>query len=183
MVTPRQAQKIWIWTIDTALTLLVDFISTQKCLIKRRQFEKLFNEHLGGSPIPKERIWRINYELKKRGYLDFDDVGDSVKLTDKAKIRLIDKYVSDSESDGKRRLVSFDIPEIKKRQRNGFRRCIKTMGFRQIQKSLWVCDKNIGELVECAAKEHEVEKYVAYFVVEASNIDNHIKNLLSKNKD
>jgi len=54
------------------------------------------------------------------------------------------------------------------------------MGFVQIQKSLWVSDKNLGELVEMVVKEYKVENYVAYFIIDNSNIEKHIGNLLLK---
>ena len=119
------------------------------------------------------------YELKKSKYIEIDE-GDSVKLTNKAKIKLIDRIADTNINDGKLRLVSFDIPEIKRTNRNNFRRAIKRMGFRQVQKSLWVNNRNVGELVEMAAVEYKVSDYVAYFVAERSNIDHHISDVFKK---
>ena len=102
----------------------------------------------------------------------------SIKLTNKAKIKIIDKIIEGKEKDNKYRFISFDIPERLHYYRDLFRRAIKRMGFRQIQQSLWVTDKNIGDLVEIAAKEYGVEEYVAYIVAETSNIDAHIKQTL-----
>jgi len=181
MVTPKQSQKILVWCIESALTLLIRFFSSQKSNIKQDELTEYFNNHLEGSGISKRRISRISYELKRQNYVEIGK-GDSVKLTDKAKIKMIDKYVSQHIKDGKRRLVSFDIPETKRRQRNAFRRSIKKMGFRQIQKSLWVCDQNIGDLVEISAKEFKIEEYVAYFVVQSSNIEKYIDKILKHKK-
>ncbi|MFA4996201.1 MAG: hypothetical protein WC536_03640 [Patescibacteria group bacterium] len=114
----------------------------------------------------------------RTGYLKIDS-NNSIEFTDKAKLRIVDVVTSNNLKDGKNRFISFDIPEEKRSQRDGFRRTIKKMGFRQIQKSLWVCDRNIGDFIEIAKKEYDVEKYVAYIVSEKSDIDDHIKTIMS----
>lgn len=181
MFTPKQSQKILGWTIETALNLLVELYSSGKTILKQSEITNYFNQYVEGSDISSRRISRVSYELKRQKYIEIDE-GDSVRLTDKAKIRVIEKCVAMNPHDKKRRLISFDIPETKRVQRNCFRRAIKKMGFAQIQKSLWVCDRNIGDLVEIAVKEFKVEEYVAYFVVETSNIDKYINKILSQRK-
>ena len=56
------------------------------------------------------------------------------------------------------------------------------MGFVQIQKSLWVIDKNVTDLVEMAAYEYKVEKFVAYIVSEKSDIEGIIAKKWKSNK-
>ena len=41
--------------------------------------------------------------------------------------------------DGKWRVIIFDIPENRRIKRDLFRSKLKEMGFRQLQKSVWVC--------------------------------------------
>lgn len=180
MVTPKQSAEILGWTIESALNLLVDLLNSNQT-IRQNDLFKTFKDFLINSNIPSNRISRINYQLKKNKYLKFDQ-NNSVVLTDKAKIKIIEKYVSIQKHDNRKRLVSFDIPETKRRERNGFRKAIKKMGFRQIQKSLWVCDRDIGDLVDITAKEFKVEKYVAYFVIENSNIEKFINKILRNGK-
>jgi len=165
--------------IETALNLIIEFVKKHQRSMKQTEMLDYFNVRFGASGISRRQISSVIYSLKRNNYVEIDN-GDSVKFTNKAKIKMIDKLVLD-QKDHKRRLVSFDIPETKKRQRNAFRRSIKQMGFRQIQKSLWVCDRNIGDMVEMLSKEYRVEEYVAYFVVESSNIENYIAKILSKN--
>lgn len=177
MHSPRSSQKLVYWCVDYALNILIDYISDKIDPLKDKQLTKLFNQKLQDKGISKREISRMTYKLKRQKYIEIVK-GGSVVLTDKAKIRAIDKYATLTPQDEKRRLVSFDIPEAFKKQRNSFRRTIKRMGFRQIQKSLWVCDRNVGDLVEIAAEENQVGEYVAYFVIEKSNIDKHIEKLL-----
>lgn len=180
-INPKTSKKILVWGINSALGLLADYISSKQRDMRQEEVSEYFRNSTKGLGISNRRISRMTYELKRQKYLEVDD-GDSVKLTDKAKIKIIDKFTTTSPYDKKRRLISFDIPETKRRQRNGFRRCIKKMGFRQVQKSLWVCNKNIGDMVEIAVREFEIEDYVAYFVIESSNIDKYINKILVKQK-
>jgi hypothetical protein len=125
-----------------------------------------------------ENISRALRSLKKRGMIiEVTDSGGqkSVAFTNKAALKLLDRISEKLDWDGKYRLLSFDIPEAQKTKRNQFRRAIKRLGFKQIQKSLWACNKNIANYVDLAAKEYNVDPYIAYFVADKSNIDDHIK--------
>jgi DNA-binding transcriptional regulator PaaX len=180
-ITPKTSAKFMTWCINSALNLLIDYVKSKQKPLRQEDLSGYFRDQLTDYGISNRQISRVVYDLKRRNYIVFDE-GDSVKFTDKAKIKLIDKFVSINPADRKRRLVSFDIPETKRRQRNAFRQSIKQMGFRQIQKSLWVCDRNTGDMVEVASKEFGVDEYVAYFVVESSNIDKYINRILAKPK-
>lgn len=182
MITPRQSQIILKWCIESAIGLIFDLCERAGEKLGVGELNEYFRQNLNDPTVSSRKISRITYELKRHNYIEIGE-GDSVRLTNKAKIKIIDRYSDLNKSDGKRRLVSFDIPEIKRRQRNGFRRTIKKLGFRQIQKSLWVSNNNVGDMVEIAAKEFDVDEYVAYFVVESSNIENHISTILSKDSD
>jgi len=117
-------------------------------------------------------------EMARVGYIRINPENNSIEFTDKARLKIVDTLSEQSGSDGKNRFISFDIPEKKRVQRDGFRRTIKRIGFRKIQKSLWVCDKNVGELVEIAKREYDVDNYVIYIVSEKSDIDDYIKDKL-----
>lgn len=181
MITPRQSQQIMTWCIESAIGLIFDGI---KFLGKRTgrgaigEYILTETRHLD---ISQRDVGKMVYELKRRKYIENVD-GDSVILTNKAKIKIIDRISLANKWDGKYRFVSFDIPEIKRLNRNNFRRAIKRMGFVQIQKSLWVSDRNIGNFVELAADEYHVSDFVAYFVVDNSNVDHHIKAILSNSQ-
>lgn len=116
--------------------------------------------------------------LKRRGYIKKiqDQNGNlSVEFTVKAQMKLIDKITSQLGFSENYHFVSFDIPEEFRRQRNQFRRAIKKMGFMQIQRSLWVANKEIGHLVQNIAYELRIEKYLVYIVSAKSDIDGILK--------
>jgi len=131
-----------------------------------------------------ENICKIYNELRRRGYIEiaFTEHGESVRFTDKAKLRALEPIAGRILADGKNRFVSFDIPEQMRRERNRFRRAIKSLGFRQVQGSLWVCNKDVGELVEMAASEYGVSEYFIYIVSEKSDVDKTINKMLSDSR-
>lgn len=173
VVNPKKYQKAAALGIESAINLIYQAtVVLGKKLSKAGIFD-YFSEELKG--VNNQKISKKLYELKRSGYLGFE--GDSVVLTNKAKMKIIDQLTSNASQSKKYHLVSFDIPEAKRINRDQFRRAIKRMGFIQIQKSLWVSRKNVGEFVEMAAEEYKVSDYVAYFVSEKSNIDRYIENI------
>lgn len=130
-----------------------------------------------------ENICRFIQSLKQRNYIEVKtnkDGQESLRYTNKAKLKMLDRIADKCGKSELLYLVSFDIPEQLKIKRNQFRRAIKRMGFRQIQKSLWITDRNIGEFVELAAKEYEVEDYIVYIQALRTNIDKIIRTSLKK---
>lgn len=123
------------------------------------------------------------YDLERTGYVRHNKNSDSIEFTDKAKIRIIDTISLKHEVDKKYRFISFDIPEQKRFLRDGLRRSIKRLGFKQVQKSLWVCNKNVGDLVEIIIEEYKVNEYVTYIISEKSDIDKHIEKMFIDRKE
>jgi len=119
--------------------------------------------------------------LKREGYIEFKEISGkrSIEFTDKGRIKIVELIASKIPCDGLNRFVSFDIPNDLRNQRDGFRKAIKKMGFRQLQQSLWVINKDVGDLVQIAEYEFGVEKYSAYIVSNHSDVDGVIKKILS----
>jgi len=146
----------------------------------RKEFYRILRGNPHENVLTCVNIAQLISNLKRSGYIEIDKIGgqESVRFTDKAKLAIVDRIAERSAVDNRNRFVSFDIPERLRQSRDQFRRTIKRLGFVQIQKSLWVCDKNIGNLVELAAKEYGVEDYVVYIVSEKTNIDSTISKIL-----
>lgn len=146
---------------------------------------KEFYRQLGGMPTEKvlttANICKLFHRFKKCGYIDVvqENGGESVLFTDKAKLAIIDKLAGRISSDSHLRFVSFDIPERMRTNRDKFRRAIKRLGFVQIQKSLWVCDKNVGDLVQMAAEEYRIDEYVVYIAANETNINSTIEGMIN----
>ncbi len=102
----------------------------------------------------------------------------SVKLTNKGRIKLIENSKKER-ADGKWRMLSFDIPEKFSIKRNQFRRSIKRIGFKQVQKSLWVCPCVNADEIELIISELRIKEYVVYMVVEKTDIDKYLNKLFA----
>lgn len=112
----------------------------------------------------------IKLKLKNNQY--------SVKITNKGKIKLIENNAN-NKRDGKWRMLSFDIPEKLRVKRNLFRRSIKRIGFKQVQKSLWACPYIISDIVEKLIDEHKLAEYVVYLLVEKTDAEKYLNNLFN----
>ena len=170
-------QRAFLHTTELVLGYL--FERCEDYAIKRFNKKRVYEEISDGLQLDRRKIYSVFSRLENSKYIEFKD--NSITLTDKAKIKIVDKVVTSMPADKKHRFISFDIPERLHYKRDMFRRTIKRMGFCQIQQSLWVTDKNVGDLVDIAAREYKVEEYIAYLVVESTNIDKHIEHILQDN--
>lgn len=177
VINPKNYQNLFCWGMETALDLLYGATVT---LGKQISEMELYQHLCDATPknVERRQISRTVYELKRGGYIAIES--DSVQLTNKARMKIVDKIAAGTPQTTQYFLVSFDIPEVLSTGRRQFRQAIKKMGFRQIQKSLWVANRQLGDLVEVAALEYGVDEYVAYFIANHSNIDHHIKNIMAK---
>jgi len=146
----------------------------------RREACKIIYGELGFESGSKEPS-KLFYELERRGYIK-NDLGNeqSFKFTNKAKLAIIDKVLATQSAESTAMFVSFDIPESLHRGRDLFRRAIKRMGFKQIQKSLWVCNKNVGSFIDLAASEYKVSNYIVYIASNKTNIDDYISKIIKE---
>lgn len=118
---------------------------------------------------------RIKY-LEKQGYIEINNKNNSISITRKGKIKHLENC-SKKIKDGKWRILSFDIPEKMKSKRNQFRKSIKRVGYKQVQKSLWACPFVKADEVDLIIDEQGVRNYVAYFIIEKTDIEDHLKKL------
>lgn len=96
--------------------------------------------------IPKKKTSSTFRYLKRRGLIDIKRDGHDIKiaLTEKGKKRAGKYQIDDLEItkpkkwDKKWRVVIFDIPHLKRTERNAFRGKLKELSFCPIQKSIWV---------------------------------------------
>lgn len=119
--------------------------------------------------------------MRSTGYIEMEKINGnfSVSLTKKGKIKLLENS-KNNEIDGKWRFLSFDIPEKLRKVRNQFRRSIKRIGFKQVQKSLWACPFVKANEVDLIIDELKIRKYVAYFIIERTDIEKHLIRLFKK---
>ena len=105
-----------------------------------------------------------------------------VLLTEKGELKALNIQLENLKNkkekwDGKWRMVAFDIPEKYKRGRDALRHKLKSIGFRELQKSVFVfpygCQKEIAFLV----KVFNLEKYVRFAVLEMVDNEDYLKSI------
>jgi len=93
-----------------------------------------------------------------------------IKLTEDGKNLIGDKF-EEKDWDRKWRIVIFDIPEEKRIIRNLFRRNLKKWGFKHLQKSVWISQRNVFDKLESYIKDLGIEKWV--IVMEVNRLTAH----------
>lgn len=114
---------------------------------------------------------KLIYDLKQRGYLKTLKVQDNsaIMITSKGiekifaiKIKLIDKELR---KDGKWQMVLFDIPENKRRNRDYFRNGLRYLGYKMLQKSIWVCPYDTLKETKELIKKYNLKSWVELLLV------------------
>lgn len=94
----------------------------------------------------RKRVYDTFYKLKKNGYIQTRNKGGQIyiSLTEKGKRRAGWMQIDDLKIekpktwDKKWRIVMFDIIELKRTHREAFRGKLKELGFKPLQKSVWI---------------------------------------------
>ncbi len=110
------------------------------------------------------------YRLRTRGYIERIEMEGRViyKLTPKGKVRVIKEYLPENPKwDGKWRVVIFDIPHKKKRTREAFRRKLYELGFKKLQKSVWIFPYDITEQLELIIEYFYIKSFVKFIVADS----------------
>lgn len=170
-------------TVKSAVTSFLEFVFDFADNLGNTAMQGKHVQPFGDQYTPKQ-FHQLISQCKRTGYIEIkkNNNQQSIVLTNKAHLKIIEKIAGTKQKDSRFRFVSYDIPEKFKTSRDKFRRAIKKMGFVQIQKSLWVCNRNVGELIELAAYEYKVENYIVYIISEKSDIDGLIEKKLIDNK-
>lgn len=170
-------------TIDILLTLAAAgaiaiaatspyfLINIARAIIKYKKYNKNNNYN-----IKEYNLWKSLTGLNKNKIIILKNNKDefTIKLTEKGK-KVVKKILFDNMKiekqkkwDKKWRIVIFDIPEKKrgKHQRNLMRLKLQTIGFYQLQKSVWVhlypCEKEVQLICEV----YEINPYVNIITAE-----------------
>lgn len=109
--------------------------------------------------------------LRTQGYVNFKHGAESFEFTNKTKIKLAKQIGQKCPVQDIYSFFSFDVPETKRSSRDGFRKAIKNLGCKQIQKSLWATNKDIYNFIQIYAREFGIERYVISIISSQSDID------------
>ena len=122
-----------------------------------------------------KKTWRKFYNslhyLKRRGYVKINNHGDqlNVVLTKNGKKIFETVNIETMEIqhhgnwDKKWRIVIFDVPNTKSKNRIAFSQKLRNLGFIMVQKSVWAYPYECYKEIAILRKFYEIEKFVSYF--------------------
>ena len=122
--------------------------------------------------IDEKEIWdeyhmrkRDLERMRKRGFVYIETLSERlvVKITNKGYTQsLIENAAMSCEKleDGSYCVVSYDIPEYARKERDSFRRTLRIIGFEMLHKSTWVAKMNIGHYISEYVEEQGLKDFV-----------------------
>jgi DNA-binding transcriptional regulator PaaX len=112
---------------------------------------------------------RLAY-FKRKKWVEIKKTADGLfaKLTDAGKVERLKRtlYEHPRLKDARVCLVFFDFPEQARTSRDMFRYFLKGCGFRLVQLSVWMSDRDVAEEILKFVKQARIEKWVQVFVGE-----------------
>jgi phenylacetic acid degradation operon negative regulatory protein len=120
-------------------------------------------------------IARTRKRLEKEGLIFYK--GPVAQLTEKGKRKLYLLQAKETLSkrpkrwDGRWRLMIFDIPEYRKTIRDKVRQTLRSCGFYQLQKSVWMYPYPCEELIILLKSDLKIGKDMRYMIVDELEMD------------
>ena len=129
----------------------------------------------------KETIREL-YRSKMVAMKENPDQSYTLTLTEKGKIKALTYHFQEMKIkrgkwDGKWRVVIFDSPENIKRARDALREKLKELGFRELQKSVFVLPYDCREEIEFIVEFFNLRKYVRFGILESIDNELHLKKI------
>ncbi len=131
---------------------------------KRQQFYSMLNHLKQEGLIENKRRGRTSFwKITKSG---LDKLKHSKEKKEKAP-SLLDAEFPPPSGRGLT-IVVFDVPEREKQKRHWLRICLRTMGFKFLQKSVWACKGKVAEEFIHDLRKYGMLEYVHIFSVNSS---------------
>lgn len=134
---------------------------------KWKEYHSIFNKE-----YRKKKFNQLIAYLKYKGYLKVKKFNKyiAIGLTKRGinKIILTNLKLQEKRSrpDRKWQMIIFDIPEKRRKDRDGFRRGLKLLGYQQLQKSTWVSSGDVLEETKVLIKLYKLEPFVQLLLLE-----------------
>lgn len=148
--------------------------------------ESFFNEkyarYYGYTPYRRNSVSSAITRLKKNDFIKQNDK--TFYLTEKGEKRAFFAYINNEALnfqpkkrrwDGKWRFILFDIPETKKRQREYLRFILRTIGFKEHQKSVWAYPHKIPDFLNELLWEEKIKPFTRFITAEEIDYENDLR--------
>ena len=187
MARRKAKNKIPSW-VETVRDVLLEIAGTfpRPFETPYQHIRRLHREALG---IPEFKKWQYNHTVKylektKQIKIAERDGKLFIRLTKKGKVNALLSQLSKSFAvkalnlwDGKWRLIIWDIPETSSKQRDNIRYVIKTLGFKQVQKSVFISPYPLPQVSVDYLNESGLDKYIRFFRVDKVDNEKMLKKI------
>lgn len=173
----ESVQKVVLATIAVVGTLAVAMLAPNVFqalpgVMGKRRYKLAFQARTAASRLATKGYIRF-VEKKGKKYIEITEAGRRAFAVEVAKAQL-------AASCGKRwdkrwRLVMFDIPQYRRRDRDHLRKVVRECGFLRLQDSVWVFPYDCEELIALLKADMRIGKDVLYAIVETIENDGWIK--------
>jgi len=163
----------FLWKVYSALEIGEEFLDSLIFTRKKLYFpaidrlEKLYEKE----KRKRKFLQFLNY-LKKKGYIEIETLREknAVLLTSKGLEKIFEISLKlkrkKKRSDEKWIMLMFDIPENKKHLRDKLRRYILSLGYKMLQKSVWVCPFDVLKETKDILRLKSLDPYARIFLIE-----------------
>lgn len=130
----------------------------------------------------RNKYYQAFYNLLRYKYLEKKLIKnvESFDITKKGRYRALKYYIKEKPKriwDGKWRIIFFDIPEEKYYLRSRLRENLQLLGFKHLQKSVWICPYNARKELGIIIDYLNIHNYVYFATVEKLEKDDQLKKL------
>jgi len=174
-------------TQQKILLLLLGGIAFGYSFTSQRQWKVLKEVSRAWKEINREKLRkeiRNLYRSKMVGKKENPDGSYTIALTEKGKLKALTYHfqkmkIEGEKWDGKWRLVVFDIPEKIRGGRRALREKIKELGFRELQKSVWIFPYECKDEIDFIVEFFDLRKYVRFATLESIDNELHLKKIFN----
>ncbi len=151
-----------------SLTSLI-LLALEKSIDGYLKFEDFIYNPLLDRPVKKSALALAFKRLRENGLVELISNEQLIyRLSDSGKDKALwTKMIQENENwDGKWRIVIWDIPEKQRAARDLLRNKLKLLGFKQLQRSVWLTKKNCTQALRDFIKQIGIKDWVLVFETE-----------------
>lgn len=122
--------------------------------------------------LQRQKFHRLIYHLKTHNYIKVTNLKNKKALMitkegiGKALRASFNIENKEKRKDGKWTMITFDVPSKNNKSRDLLRSILQNLGFRLLQKSVWVTPYDVSRKLELALQMYSLDKFVKIFLVE-----------------
>lgn len=138
--------------------------------------------HLFCSHGRKKNFYVSVSQLKKRGFIT--KRSDTFRLTRRGEKEAFFAHL-DAQTvlykparqkwDGRWRMIIFDVPEKKRKYRDYLRQMLKTLGFKELQKSAWITPYSIPDFLKELLWEERMKHFTRFITIKEIDYDKDLR--------